>query len=64
MHAGTGSPILDTYATAVVIIKLKIIANPCEVIVEPNQKLRQYYSPFLAESYIYSRFKVQSVPYP
>ena len=29
----------------------------------PNQKLRQYYSPFMAESYIYSRFKVQSVPY-
>ena len=27
-----GSSILGTYATAVVIIKLKMIANPCEVI--------------------------------
>ena len=34
MHAGTGSPILGTYDTAVVIIKLNMIANPREVIAE------------------------------
>ena len=39
VHAGTGSPILGTYATAVLIIKLKMIANPCEVILLTSQSL-------------------------
>ena len=38
VHAGTGSPILGTYATGVVIIKLKMIANPCEVIAEAGMR--------------------------
>ena len=37
-HAETGSLILGTYATAVVIIKLKMIANPCEVIAEAGMR--------------------------
>ena len=38
VHATTGSPILGTYTTAVVIIKLKMIANPCEVIAEAEMR--------------------------
>ena len=37
-NARTGSPILGTYATAVVILKLKMIANPCEVIAEAGMR--------------------------
>ena len=38
VHAGTISPILGTYVTAVVIIKLKMIANSCEVITEAEMR--------------------------
>ena len=38
VHAETESPIVGTYATVVVIIKLKIIANPSEVIAEAEMR--------------------------
>ena len=37
-YAGTGYPILGTYVTAVVIIKLKRTANPCEVVAEVDRQ--------------------------
>ena len=41
VHAEMGSSILGTYATAVVMIKLKMIVNPCEVIAEAEMR-RKY----------------------